>query len=81
VPAGSTLLEAARVAGLPLARACGAEGLCGRCAVRILAGASHVDDESPAERLTKRRNRVDAELRLACAARVAGDVVVTASYW
>lgn len=82
VPAGSTLLEAALAAGLPIARACGADGLCGRCAVRVLAGAlAGVDVASESETATRRRNRIDPALRLACRARVLGDVEVTASYW
>jgi ferredoxin len=79
VPAGSTILEAALAAGLPIARACGADGLCGRCGVRVLAG--EIDAESDGEAATRRRNRLDPALRLACRARVLGDVEVTASYW
>ncbi len=81
VPEGSTLLDAVVAAGLPIARACGADGLCGRCGVRIVAGAEGVDPESDAEAASKRRNRIDPALRLACRARVHGDVRLTASYW
>ena len=82
VPAGSTLLDAALAAGLPIARACGADGLCGRCGVRVLRGAGDaVDAESAAELATRLRNRLDPALRLACRARVLADVEVTASYW
>jgi ferredoxin len=79
VPAGSTILVAAREAGLPLARGCGAEGLCGRCGVRILSGA--VAPESAGESAAKGRNRVDPALRLACRVRVQDEVTVTAAYW
>jgi adenylate cyclase len=81
VPAGSTLLEATLAAGLPIARACGADGLCGRCGVRVLAGARHLEEESAEEGICKRRNRLDAELRLACCARIHGDIAITAAYW
>jgi ferredoxin, 2Fe-2S len=81
VPGGTTLLEAARRAGLPIARSCGADGLCSRCALVVLSGAEALEPESDAERRTKARNRLPAEWRLACRARVAGDVEVTASYW
>lgn len=37
-PAGSTVLEAARSAGLPLTTACGGKGTCGKCLVRITDG-------------------------------------------
>jgi uncharacterized 2Fe-2S/4Fe-4S cluster protein (DUF4445 family) len=79
VAQGTTLLEAARSAGLPVARACGGTGLCSRCGLRVLSG--HVSAESTDELRAKRANRVDPALRLACLARLEGDVVVTAAYW
>lgn len=82
VPAGSTILDAALAAGVPIARACGAEGLCARCGVRVLAGAeASVDEANAAEVAACLRNRLDPALRLACCARVLGDVEVAAAYW
>ena len=81
VARGTTLLEAARRAGLPMASACGADGLCARCGVRVLSGAGALSAEGLAEARQKRRNRIDPALRLACRAAVSGDVEVSASYW
>ena len=81
VAAGTTLLEAARRAGLPMASACGADGICGRCGIQVLSGMESLTSESTNETEVKRRNRVDPELRLACRAGVQGPVEVTASYW
>lgn len=81
VEPGTLLLEATRRAGLPIARACGAEGLCGRCAIEILEGSDRLEAESAPEASAKRRNRVSPKARLACQVVVAGDLVVTASYW
>lgn len=81
VPAGTSLLEAARQGGLPVASACGAEGLCARCGLTILAGGDEVPPESERERDVKRRNRIDASLRLACYVGVVGDMTVTAPNW
>lgn len=81
MPAGTTLLEAVRKAGLPIASACGAGALCGRCGVRVLGGRPVPARESAAERDAKRRNRVDEGLRLACRVAVEGDLEVTTSYW
>jgi ferredoxin len=81
VAPGTTLLEAARRAGLPIASACGADGVCARCGVRVLAGAAALSAEDEVESRQKRRNRVDPALRLACRAAVSGDVEVSASYW
>jgi len=81
VAPGTTLLEAARRAGVPMASACGADGICARCGVRVLAGALALSPETEQEERQKRRNRIDPALRLACRARALGDVEVTAGYW
>lgn len=78
---GTTLLAAVRRAGLPLASACDGAALCGRCAVRILDGAGALSEEDPLERRAKRANRVESGLRLACCARVRGDLELTAACW
>jgi 2Fe-2S ferredoxin len=81
VPVGTTLLEAARRAGLPVARACGGDGLCARCGLRVLAGEEALDAPSAAEERAKARNRVPAELRLACRVELRGALEVSAAYW
>jgi ferredoxin len=81
VPAGTSLLDATLRAGLPIARSCGADGFCAKCALRIVAGGDALSPETPHEAQIKQRNRIDAELRLACRAHVHGDVVATALYW
>ncbi len=81
VPGGTSLLEATRLASLPLASACAARGACGRCGLAILRGADELPAESDQERDLKQRNRIDPRLRLACRVRLAADVVVTAPYW
>lgn len=81
VPAGTSLLEAARQAGLPVASACGADGVCARCGLEILEGADALPPETEREQDIKQRNRVAASLRLSCYIDVAGDMTVTAPYW
>ncbi len=81
VPAGTTLFDAVRGAGLPLAASCPAEGVCARCGVVVLNGADALSRESDFERELKARNGVPAALRIACLARVRGDVTVQATYW
>ncbi len=76
---GVLLIDAAREAGLPIASPCGDDLICGRCGVRVLAG--RVTREAPVESNAKERNRIDPELRLACAVRVHDDLEVTADYW
>lgn len=79
VPHGTRLIDAIRQAGLPIARACGDELLCALCGVHVLSG--RISGESALERRVKARNRIDPELRLACALRVRDDLVISAEYW
>ena len=81
VTRGANLLEVAREAGLTVASACGADGVCGRCGLEILEGLETLAEQSAREVLVKERNRIDPKLRLACMLRVEGDLVVTAPYW
>jgi len=81
VPEGGLLIEAAVRAGLPIAQACGGKSLCARCGLEILAGADGLSPEEAHEVRAKERNRIPASLRLACRARVGGDVRATAGYW
>jgi 2Fe-2S ferredoxin len=81
VPPGTTLHEAVRRAGLPIASACGADGICGRCAVLVIAGADGLAEESPEESLRKARNRVEPSQRLACRVIATDDVTLTTPYW
>lgn len=71
---GEILLDVARRSSVPLAAPCNGRGRCGRCAVRIVSGSLKEPDESE-----KRLLRYAADdVRLACRASVAGDVVVEA---
>jgi adenylate cyclase len=79
VPRGTRLSDAVARAGLPIARACGDDLVCARCGVRVLSGG--LARESRVEREAKARNRVDPELRLACAVRVRADLAITTDYW
>ncbi len=80
-PDGGTLMDAALACSLPVARACDGGSLCARCGFELLEGAGSLSREAEAERIAKQRNRVPAEWRLSCQARVHGPVRATASYW
>lgn len=77
----STLLEATRRAGLPIASACGENGACARCGLAILRGNDSLDPPSEREQRIKQRNRIDPRLRLACRVRPRADLTVRADYW
>jgi uncharacterized 2Fe-2S/4Fe-4S cluster protein (DUF4445 family) len=74
VPSGTTLLDAARLAGLDLTTACGGEGNCGQCQVVWLAGdvTPLTSDEEFLISEGDRRNGY----RLACCTKVLGDVKI-----
>jgi ferredoxin len=81
VPEGTNLLDAVKLAGLPLARACDGHGLCARCGIRILANSDPLPVEDAEEQDAMLRNEIDRELRLACKIELCGDLTVTAPYW
>ncbi len=81
VAPGTLLADAVEAAGLPLARGCRGQGLCGRCALWVRDGAGRLSPELADETRAKRRNRVDGGQRLACRARVQGRVEAAAAYW
>lgn len=70
---GTTLLEAAGRAGIPLQTPCGGRGTCGKCRVRIVKGQA---PESDALRRLLPNDQIRAGFRLACQSRVEDDVVV-----
>jgi ferredoxin, 2Fe-2S len=79
VPVGTTLLEAATIAGAPLGTHCGGVGACVSCHVRVEHGAAHLSaagelEEDGLDRVFD----VRPSSRLGCQARIesAGDIVV-----
>lgn len=82
VPQGTTILAAARGAGVPLGSSCDGEGACGWCRVTVLSGAEALSAIDEVERRLLERIRASGAERLACQARVRGaTVVVTTTYW
>ena len=77
----TTLLQATRDAGLPIASACGANGACARCGLLVIEGAEGLEPETDRERRIKERNRIEPELRLACRVKPRGKLKVSARYW
>jgi uncharacterized 2Fe-2S/4Fe-4S cluster protein (DUF4445 family) len=71
VKQGTSLLEAALVAGVHINASCGGTGVCGTCKVKIVLGSV---DSDPSERINK--SEYDQGIRLACRSRVVSDVVI-----
>jgi len=71
VPAGATVLDAARKAGVYIESLCGGDGVCGKCRVIVRRG---IVDAGTTDLLT--REEVREGYVLACEAEVAGDLLV-----
>jgi ferredoxin len=71
VEAGKSLYEAAEDAGVQIDSACGGQGICGMCKVRVTAGSAEVTE---AEDNHLSSDDIKAGLRLACQFRIGSDV-------
>lgn len=71
---GSSLLEAAREAGVGLAALCGGQGRCGHCKVQVISGP--VSPPTAAEEELLRGKELALGFRLACQVKVRGDIKV-----
>lgn len=86
VPAGTTLLDAARGVGVEIESICGGRLVCGKCKVKIEEGifqkhgivssAENVSPPSDDERAYLVEHNIE-DYRLSCAARALGDLLVT----
>ena len=75
VPEGSTILDAARQAGVALAADCGGNGTCGRCRIRVMSGRLTAPTEREVRRLGQKR--LEQGWRFACQSKVQSDVKVS----
>ena len=73
---GATLLAIARANGLDVASYCGGQCSCGTCRVGIEDGAGALTPRTPNEAMVLGESQVRAGERLACQARLLGDVTV-----
>ena len=74
VPAGTTLLRAAREAGREIVTTCGARGRCRSCRVKVLAG--NAPPPTLADRIQLGEDEVRERYRLACQSEAADDLTV-----
>lgn len=74
VPQGTTILDAARAAGLPMNVVCGGQGKCGKCLVFIKDGTASFDPEDYRKFFSN--DEIARGACLACRALVVGDVRV-----
>ncbi|MBF9196579.1 adenylate/guanylate cyclase domain-containing protein [Microvirga terrestris] len=76
VPAGFSVLEASRTAGIPHISVCGGRGRCSTCRVRVLEGLQDQPPPAAQERGTLARIKAGPNVRLACQFRPVGEIAV-----
>lgn len=78
VAENTSILEAALDHDIDLDNDCGANGVCGTCQIHVEDGHDNLNDMSDDEReLLEMTEYIPNKSRLACQARVFGDIVVT----
>lgn len=63
--------------GLDWMHACGGKGRCTTCKVVVIAGFENFSPPTPAEKKYEREGALKSEERLACQARITGDVCIS----
>ena len=77
----TTALPWGLAAGLPVASSCHGDGVCGKCGVKVLAGAENLSAVGPVEQILRERLKLAPEVRVSCQTEVLGDITVDTSYW
>ena len=77
VPRGLTVLEASRMAGIPHAAVCGGRGRCSTCRIRVGRGADRLSLPEAGELQVLARIGAPPGVRLACQARLDGNLALT----
>lgn len=78
---GTSLFDAARNAGLPVASSCDAEFICGKCNMQVVAGGDAVSRQSEEERALLKKERNPTSDRVSCQTFVHGNCTVSTRYW
>ena len=81
IDGGQTVLAAARKAGIDLDYFCGGQCSCGTCKVVVQSGADALSAPAGNEQMVLGQSGLSSGSRLACQARVAGDVRVQIPRW
>jgi adenylate cyclase len=76
VTSGITLLEASLTHRIEHTHVCGGNGRCSTCRVRVLTGSDNLSPAEGAERSVLKKIGAENDVRLACQARVSGEVKI-----
>ncbi len=78
---GETLFKAARVNGIPIGSSCRGDCVCGWCKVEIVEGMENLSLPGECEMKLMKSGSYEKNERVACRAKVYGDVSITTGYW
>lgn len=81
IESGTTLLQAAKSAGVQLDSFCGGQCSCGTCRVKVVSGSEHLSSMRGPEEMTLGSSGIAKQQRLACQATVNGMVRVQIPRW
>jgi len=75
-PPGSTILDVSRLAGIPHMSVCGGRARCSTCRTLVVSGKENLSPPTESETKLLTKLNADADIRLACQARVRGDIEI-----
>ncbi|MBL4891244.1 MAG: adenylate/guanylate cyclase domain-containing protein [Rhizobiaceae bacterium] len=73
---GTSVLDISRLAGVPHMSVCGGRARCSTCRTLILNGSEHLSPPTDAEAELLTKLKADSNIRLACQAKVLGDIEI-----
>lgn len=78
---GESLMKVLQRNDIPVASSCGGEGVCAKCRVKLVSGASNLSGAEELEKRILSKTFGNDEDRLSCQARVIGDITIDTGYW
>lgn len=74
-------MRALQDAGIAVASSCGGDAVCGKCVLKITAGAENLSAPTEDELFLIEKDQIKPGFRVSCQCQVLGDVEVDATYW
>ena len=81
VDPGANLMQSLLKGNMPVASSCHGDGICSKCAVRIVNGAENLNKMKDSEAQLLEKNGFPTPYRLSCQTIVLGDITLDTTYW
>ncbi len=83
---GENLMKALLDKQIPVASSCYGKGVCTKCRVQVIEGATNLSkpnalEKLATERLKETNSALQADERLSCQTRILGDIKIDTTYW